>query len=1015
MRFFFRTLIAVSVLGSAFSSSLSYAQSCGSIVSTSTSSFPTGTHIVVGMRKESGPGNGIVVPTIIGAVRIDPSSSPGSPSTRLFELGSLGGGPIQIAGDTWQGVTAGSGYSDSGGGRIAVNWIANGAGTPGDVLGLGAGNSLQFGQQLDPLNGSATRSSQVAVAKTSSGSYFAYFSASDGLHAVNVTSLSGSPASSPLSGTLVNSSWTSSNVMVVGNQTTTPYIFALVGGSLRVGAVSGTGGVTEVASYSFSGLKSLDISYQNGVYWVFLNEFPANIEVLEFNPGSSGLSHLANIPSTVISSGVYKAYSAFFVRGGSSPVLIGRAVNSSNTSKLLGYDLVGVGGAGSGFSGGSPAIINIPNVVENGVITEAIYFEGYVSGSTAYLYRVLTGAEPRLRTDAINVSCIQAGQNSPPTAGLSVQNISAHVGADPTNYVGDKFKITDTSVSSAPITANFWDMDFTGTFQIDANLTSSTFNAYLPCKPSSGDPLTGIGCYNASSPDTSETIANQTQNTYGVSTNVGSQPITLAKPLTKVANFTSGKVNLFTGQSIDATVSQGSPVSCDWVINDGSTQSAKPCTWSSFADGNTFSVAANYTGGYKAAAVTGTVNVTSIIPNFTVPATIQLNQTFSVKNICQLASGVSITGINYLVDNNPTGDATSGTPLPGAFDSINATTSLPGESTAGTYYAHFHITYSGGTGTSINWDSGAINATNVTYNPAINFPDLTPGLGSPVWTASTNTSLSVMDSGDASKPDTADTWNFGDGTAAVNSTTTSQSVAHTYTKTGTFTVTLTVGSKVGDDEHQDHVVGSAAAAAPTAAAAPAASSTAGWRRSMLLGLDFGPGVGQHRGRDDLDGERVGLQPQLLQLDLVRQHAESDGRPGRHVGHPDVQHAEPDRDADPQRFGLRAVLFGDETGLYRGRRAAPAASSAAHRGAFGGLHGQGATSASSAEPILRRRATSSRSRVRRRRTARPSPGPLAMAPRDGRRGHPCLQRSRNVPGHPTVRIASAVATRAQRSP
>ncbi len=100
---------------------------------------------------------------------------------------------------------------------------------------------------------------------------------------------------------------------------------------------------------------------------------------------------------------------------------------------------------------------------------------------------------------------------------------------------------------------------------------------------------------------------------------MGSQAVTLTLPQTKVKNFTSGVVNLFTGQAIDATISQGSPVNCDWVISGGATQAAKPCTWTSFSDGNTFSVAANYPGGYKAPAVNGTVHVTSIIPSFTVP------------------------------------------------------------------------------------------------------------------------------------------------------------------------------------------------------------------------------------------------------------------------------------------------------------------------------------------------------------------------------------------------------------
>ncbi len=56
-----------------------------------------------------------------------------------------------------------------------------------------------------------------------------------------------------------------------------------------------------------------------------------------------------------------------------------------------------------------------------------------------------------------------------------------------------------------------------------------------------------------------------------------------------------------------------------------------------------------------------------------------------------------------------------------SFDTPNSTTQIAAPGTAGTYYLHFHVTYSGGTGTAIDWDSAAINATNVVYAPNISF------------------------------------------------------------------------------------------------------------------------------------------------------------------------------------------------------------------------------------------------------------------------------------------------------
>ena len=98
------------------------------------------------------------------------------------------------------------------------------------------------------------------------------------------------------------------------------------------------------------------------------------------------------------------------------------------------------------------------------------------------------------------------------------------------------------------------------------------------------------------------------------------------------------------------------------------------------------------------------------------------------------------------------------TALPSAFDAVNATTPILAPATPGTYYLHFHINYSGGTGTSIDWNSAAINVTNVSYTPAISFGSpATFDQGRQVYTASPNVSIPMSDTGDTGKPSVATT------------------------------------------------------------------------------------------------------------------------------------------------------------------------------------------------------------------------------------------------------------------
>ncbi len=247
---------------------------------------------------------------------------------------------------------------------------------------MATSGNIAFGTQLDPFGGgSNTRGALVTVLKAGSSTY-AYYTSGTGLFGVNITSVDGG-VSTTLPGFQANT-WPLAKNLVSDGQSGSTYLFASVGRnpqSLKIGQVSSNGTITDVGSYAPSSLKSLDVSYQGGVYWIFLNEYPTKIEVMKFDPALSSITHLVDVPSDVISSGVYRAYTNIIVRGsGSSLVLVGSAINTSSLA-ILGYDLIGVG---SIASGGTPAKINVPQAA-----SEQGLFEAYIQGNNAYLYRLI--------------------------------------------------------------------------------------------------------------------------------------------------------------------------------------------------------------------------------------------------------------------------------------------------------------------------------------------------------------------------------------------------------------------------------------------------------------------------------------------------------------------------------------------------------------------------------------------------------------------------------------------------
>jgi PKD domain len=754
--------------------------------------------------------------TSFGVVRWD-LSSPAAPSPHLFEIGTKnpnGRAPIQVPGDVWQGPsTMGAWESSDGSGAIVTDWLFNNGNSVGNamIVKMAAGGGLSFGQQAEPdgmVGDSVGYGYPITVVRTSAGRLFAYFashiSSNPYVFAAEITTTTGSADSPPIAATRTATSWTRVLSLVHASIAGSPYLFTVNPGSpptLAAAAVGGDGSLSVTASTSLVSTGALVVRVVNADFWLFMTRSDGGISIYSYRPGDTSFGTVGTIPTPSASS-----YADIRVQGGQSPVIL--ALKRSSIG-LIGYDLIGVSASGVGTVAAS-----LPYDPLNIGLGWEFYVPQPAAGS-GYLYYSVPGTnaqgDQQLRTQAISIGCVT--QSGPPVSSLTVVNASPHYASDSNDYLGDTFTVTDTSVSGQAIINRYWKLSCgapcsfpTGDAGDAALRNLGSFSTLLPCDLSlpGADHSTGNNCYVVASPPTSQTVANRDSNASGEATSPGTKLKNLVLPQTKVRNLSGGVVQILSGGSIDASISQGSPVfnQYSWRLPLGCA-TVTVATCSAVQDGDSFAVQAKYPGDYVAPEVSGTVRVVSLIPGFTVPSGSYLwSSTGNPQYIANVVNGtlkgttVTIYGIGYAIDVNSTN--TSGPFTPVTFDANNKA-SLQTPSGTGTHaeFVHFQVTYTDSSSTQCaagpcyaDWDSQAITLTDVQYTPTIL---ISPSVFCQSTCAATqNTPYTFRDSGDTAKPVVSAQWSATDGWSATGDTSSTGGVTHTFTTTGNKTLTLVV-------------------------------------------------------------------------------------------------------------------------------------------------------------------------------------------------------------------------------
>ncbi len=850
----FRVLLFLAALSLAAGLPLAaYGQGCGVVGTPTTGAFPNDTISGQTFHLANSSSGGQNTPALYvagdgGVARFD-LTNPGNPVGVIYQLSSYSpyGGPVHVCGgDYAQFLTVAQGYEDSGVGRVVTDWMHQTCAGDGSAqlvtVGSGSPGTMGPGEQIDATGtGAGLPNSALMQVVKAGGSYYAYFADSNGnIYAVNVTTPVGNyhlPATAPLPGEPVLA-WGHLKDLQAGTQTSTPYLFGTTFGydgsgnivsTIHVAQVSGTGYPQEVglSNATYPGNGGLGVYYQSGQYWIFAveqNTASQGIKIFQFNPANGNLTTNSGwfIPAPA-----GKIYRDIRVRGDVVPIVFALKGTAPNGPPWLGYDVIGTQFL---TSGGSPTVATtIPYSTPQNTDVWEVYVKTVAGQSLAYLYVPLSGNQnPILQTTTADVSCAAVNCNQPPLASLSItnQSVQSNHPTDPTNYVGDTFLVKDTSASCDPPSLVQWDVNYNGTnFTGDSNSGFPTvspwqFITILPCDPDRPGGVTlstGNNCYDQTAPlpasPSNWTVANEATNSHGTSTIPGTQTVSLVEPLTKVKNFTSGVVQILSGQPIDASPTQGSPTTFAWWINPTCSPittpadcpanttvtadqypAAPPSPNPPLTNNATFYVASTYPGGYQAPTIGGTVVVTAVIASFTYPGTVLFSSPFTVTNNCQVGPSATIQNIGYYMDLNATGGAGTYAPLPSTFLSPGHTVQLTAPPTAGSYYIHFEVDYTGTPAGPVYFD-GPINVTDVVYNPIVSVsPSFFQGVnpqGDPMYAVNANSSLSFSDPNDLANPPVAAVWNFGDGSAPVTSTT-NTIVHHTYSSAGTRNVTLSV-------------------------------------------------------------------------------------------------------------------------------------------------------------------------------------------------------------------------------
>ncbi|HET7451175.1 MAG TPA: PKD domain-containing protein [Thermoanaerobaculia bacterium] len=695
--------------------------------------------------------------------------------------------------------------SPNGAGRMPMGWFdGTGCGKPEQLMSLNPpGGSESYDQQIDVANGNAVSATAAAAALTTGAKYIAYYSDSSTLYVVDVTNPSFSYNATPLHAFSTVGAWAGvSRLTALGDGSSDRYLagvfFTKGASAIKFASIGSDGTLTPLAASAAgsggaasSPANQQIVSYRTSTGWLIFLVVSGGIDVFSFDGTSaSRLGTIAN--------GANKYYYLAAPYGSPTPILLAQK-SSTDVDVIAGGYLAG--------QAGSPTVAATIAAVAN---DSAEGFGAYVDPSdpgNLYLYRAILASPFLMQTDTFDASCITSPPTPNPVASFVLTNKSAQNRADKNSYVGDAFSFTDTSKAGTGGAITNW--------YVWANYnasTSTTANADIATTLAPSLPSIVLPCQtlatNQCSYDPASIIGSSLSEKWGEEAAAGSlvsavstNSVTLKVPLTRVAaQGGDGSVKILTGGSIDASASDGSPAGFAWTFN-GSPSSCTAATCAPPGGTTAFSVAANYAGGYQAAAVTGSVVFTDIAGSISVPATLFSGQsTTSATFALQKGSSVSITGVTYAYDN---GSPTTITPTPPLVG--NVTINVPSSLTTGANHTvKFTVSYSGGSlGSSVVFSDTFLYSA-VQYAPSVwisktpsmtatdtcSFNPFNPS-GGTTCSGSAGT-FYLSDAGDNGKPSFAATWNFGDGSPADTSHTTTDFVSHAFASGGPYTVTLTV-------------------------------------------------------------------------------------------------------------------------------------------------------------------------------------------------------------------------------
>ncbi len=691
-------------------------------------------------------GDYLYVLTQWGISRVSLANNPGNPTGyNSVIVGREGGssvGIIPILCDCHQGsqfFDVAENSDGSGTARMIEDWIPWTQGGPpppndpnGNFSGLPAQATMAtgagapgFGQQVD-LPNRVPPGGRSTVVYTGNGKYFAYLPIdSDGVYLADLSSPSGLPDYHNPIDTSLAISWQSGQtaVRLRAEHVSIPNYdaYILVGTTpdlvMHVAEINAaTGALTEVASgAAIANPQQMDIATVNGQIFIFAAEGAAGTQVLKYDPVAGTVSqvHLfsGNARRAIVRGP--QPFPGLFIHSG-----------DASASSIDVYDTKWL------TQGGSP--LHARSIPGFGSSDGAHYinygFEALVQASgstlTAYLYRELVPPPPGLptvespmRTDTFDISCIDADPNAPPVNSAAITDLTAQAQGRTTYYYGDKFSLSDQSVSYAPIDTISWDINlpggvvanfapdaaFSGAYGSSGQPLNTLSPIYLPCDPaaaSAGNPSTGANCYaSVGSPASGGTfyVGDQTHNVNGNGVPPWVSPgITIVPPAVSIAGFDGATLQVLAGNANngDASGSQGNVAEATfaWTFQPSGSASGPVVTVPTTATG--FSLTATYKGGYTVSILNKAVAQVDLVPNFSMtPNPVLKGATLTLKNLMQKATAATLNSVTYLL----TPGGLSGN-MPTSFLAAGGTAPTTAPASAGSYTVQLTYNYVDHTG-----------------------------------------------------------------------------------------------------------------------------------------------------------------------------------------------------------------------------------------------------------------------------------------------------------------------------